>query len=221
MLSARHRSALGLVLAVSRCCALSPDVSRRVVVDCVVSQVPAALVAATGFMGAAEPALAASLSEPEFRGLDQQPNERVGKFTTLADGTKFAEIKEGAGDAAVDGSRVSLQWVLRRSNGYFVDSSSVDQGTPFVFTLGDGTAVKGVDAAVRGMKTGGIRRVLVPPSSAYVQGVANGKPGPLPVGYGPKRQVTRVMEIRADVPGEYFFFELEATRVRPPAAANR
>jgi len=89
------------------------------------------------------------------------------------------------------GSKVNMDWVLRKSNGYFVDSSEV-VGSPFIFTVGDGTAIKGVDEGVRGMKQGGIRRILMPPKLAYVEGLEDGKPGPLPAGFGPRQQMRRV-----------------------------
>ena len=40
-----------------------------------------------------------------------------------------------------------------------------------------------------GMKTGGVRRMNIPPELAFVEGVGEGKPGPMPAGYGPQRQV--------------------------------
>jgi hypothetical protein len=80
-----------------------------------------------------------------------------------------------------------IRKVLRKSNGYFVDSSQVaNDGVPFIFTVGDGTAIAGVDEGVQGMSTGGVRRLLIPPSLAYVDGLEDGKPGPLPVGFGPR-----------------------------------
>jgi FKBP-type peptidyl-prolyl cis-trans isomerase 2 len=107
-----------------------------------------------------------------------------------------------------------MNWVLRKSNGYFVDSSEV-QGVPFIFTVGDKkTVISGVNEGVRGMKSGGTRRLLIPPSLAYVDGLEDGKPGPLPLGFGPRQQMRRVQNIRKDVPGEYVFLEVQITRVR-------
>jgi FKBP-type peptidyl-prolyl cis-trans isomerase len=56
------------------------------------------------------------------------------------------------------------QWVLRRKNGYFVDSTEKHQGDPFIYRVGDTRKViKGFDEAVIGMKQGGVRRMLIPP----------------------------------------------------------
>ena len=75
-------------------------------------------------------------------------------------------------------------------------------------------AIAGLDEGIRGMRTGGTRRILIPPRLAYVEGVEDGKPGPIPVGFGPRQQMRRVMELRKDVPGEYIFFEVKVTRIR-------
>merc|ERR1712232_1112908 len=131
-------------------------------------------------------------------------------------GVIFADLRSGSSDQVTvqAGSRVNLQWVLRKSNGYFVDSSERNDGVPFIFTVGDGKAIAGVDEGIRGMKQGGVRRLLIPPSLAFVQGLEDGKPGPLPYGFGPRQQMRRVQEVRKDVPGEYIFLEVQVTRIR-------
>lgn len=136
-------------------------------------------------------------------------------YKKLEDGVIYADLRTGSsGEAATVGSRVNLQWVLRKSNGYFVDSSEVNNSVPFIFTIGDGNAIQGVDEGIRGMKVGGVRRLLIPPRLAYVEGLEDGKPGPLPVGFGPRQQMRRVQGVRKDVPGEYVFLEVQLTRMR-------
>jgi FKBP-type peptidyl-prolyl cis-trans isomerase len=136
-------------------------------------------------------------------------------YKKLASGVIYADLRTGSEGTAKDGSRVNLQWVLRKSNGYFVDSSERNNGgVPFIFTVGDGGAIAGVDEGIRGMAQGGVRRLLIPPSLAYVKGLEDGKPGPLPYGFGPRQQMRRVQDIRKDVPGEYIFLEVQVTRLR-------
>jgi len=140
------------------------------------------------------------------------PDSAYKKFSS---GVIYADLREGGGDMVIgEGSRVNMQWVLRKSNGYFVDSSEVQNGVPFIFTVGDKSAIAGVDEGVRGMRQGGTRRLLIPPSLAYAQGLEDGLPGPLPAGFGPRQQMRRVQGIRKDVPGEYIFLEFQVTRVR-------
>lgn len=136
-------------------------------------------------------------------------------YVKLPSGVIYADLRPGTGEEVLEGSRVNLQWVLRKSNGYFVDSSEVQNGVPFIFTVGDKkAAIEGLDEGIRGMRQGGTRRILIPPSLAYVQGLEDGLPGPLPAGYGPRQQMRRVQTLRKDVPGEYIFLEVLVTRVR-------
>ena len=136
-------------------------------------------------------------------------------YNKLESGVIYADISKGDGDEVTEGKKVNTQWVLRRSNGYFVDSSAVSDSVPFIFTVGDPNgAIKGLDEGIRGMKAGGTRRILIPPRLAYMQGVDDGKPGPIPAGFGPRQQMRRVMEVRKDVPGEYIFLEVKISKVR-------
>lgn len=167
------------------------------------------------------PAVAKDLKEEYRQGTaalaemdDQAPVPREA-YKKLDSGVIYADLRRGSGtEQAGPGSRVNLQWVLRKSNGYFVDSSERNDSVPFIFNVGDGTAIQGLDEAVRGMSVGGVRRILIPPSLAYVQGLEDGKPGPLPVGFGPRQQMRRVQEVRKDVPGEYVYLEVQLTRMR-------
>ena len=136
---------------------------------------------------AAETGYLSTESNPDgmSRGLNGDDNPTLPKFTTLPSGVRFIDIVQGKGEEAVDGRSVSLQWVLRRSNGYFVDASSEHNFDPFVYKVGDQkTAIKGFDEAVRGMRQGGKRRFTVPPELGYVQGTGDNKPGPMPPGFG-------------------------------------
>jgi len=140
-------------------------------------------------------------------------------YKKLPSGVIYADINldSSSDNSSVvkEGSKVNVQWVLRRSNGYFVDSSAVSDSVPFIFTVGDPVgAIHGLDEGIRGMKAGGSRRILIPPALAYVDGVDDGKPGPIPAGFGPRQQMRRVMEVRRNVPGEYIFLEVKLTKVR-------
>ena len=77
---------------------------------------------------------------------------------TIAPAPGLLVLAPGSGAGASSGSRVSLQWVLRRSNGYFVTSSfgqvasGPDAGIlklsgtsvndPFLFTVGSCVEIK-------------------------------------------------------------------------------
>ena len=134
----------------------------------------------------------------------------------LASGVSYEDLRPGMGDGVVEeGKRVNIQWVLKRSNGYLVDSSERNDGLPFIFTVGDPKgAIAGLDEGIRGMRVGGIRRIIIPPELAYVDGVEDGKPGPVPSGFGPKQRIRRVMILLKDIPGESLLLDVKATRVQ-------
>ena len=47
----------------------------------------------------------------------------VAAYKRIPGGGRYADLAEGKGTEIGEGSKVSLQWVLRRSNGYYVDGS--------------------------------------------------------------------------------------------------
>lgn len=71
---------------------------------------------------------------------------------TLPSGVEYYDAILGQGDDIVrEGSSVQFQWVLRRSNGYFVDSSNNYDKEPFIYKVGNTKKViKGLDEAIRG-----------------------------------------------------------------------
>lgn len=76
------------------------------------------------------------------------------------------DIAPGEGDTAVDGARVVVQYVGWLSDGTKFDSS-YDRGTPFGFTIGQGEVIRGWELGIKGMRVGGRRELIVPPSLAY------------------------------------------------------
>jgi FKBP-type peptidyl-prolyl cis-trans isomerase 2 len=79
------------------------------------------------------------------------------------------------------------------------DTTSYSTTTKMVCQLfvrfGDGTAIAGIDEGVRGMSVGDVRRRLIPPSVAYVQGLEDGTPV-----FRRRKQRRRVQEVQKDVP---------------------
>ncbi|KAL7528916.1 hypothetical protein ACHAXR_002700 [Thalassiosira sp. AJA248-18] len=133
----------------------------------------------------------------------------------LPSGVTYEDLRPGTGDVVSEGKRVNIQWVLKRSNGYYVDSSERNDGIPFIFTVGDPKgAIEGLNEGILGIRVGGIRRIIIPPELSYVEGVEDGKPGPVPEGFGPKQRMRRVMTLLKDVPGESILLDVKATRVQ-------
>ncbi len=78
----------------------------------------------------------------------------------------------GTGAEAVAGKKVTVNYVGTLANGAKFDSS-YDRNQPFSFNLGAGEVIKGWDQGVAGMKVGGKRKLVIPPSLGYGS-MANG-----------------------------------------------
>ena len=86
-----------------------------------------------------------------------------------------------------------------------------DAQDPFIFAAGSGAAVPGLDEGVRGMRKGGVRRIVVPTRISYSTPLKS-SPGPVPEDFGAKRQLER--ELAKQDPENFFVFEVEAVNVR-------
>jgi FKBP-type peptidyl-prolyl cis-trans isomerase len=91
------------------------------------------------------------------------------------------DLRLGAGEAAVTGNVLTVTYT-----GWLYDASQISQKgatvdsslgrDPFTFTLGAGSVIEGWDLGLVGMKPGGLRRLVIPPSLAYGQS----RVGPIP-----------------------------------------
>jgi FKBP-type peptidyl-prolyl cis-trans isomerase FkpA len=103
--------------------------------------------------------------------------------TAPSNNASFAitDLREGTGATAGSGSVLVVHYT-----GWFYDASQANQkgpqfdssigGTPFAFTLGAGQVISGWDAGLVGMKAGGLRRLIIPPSLGY----GSVRNGPIP-----------------------------------------
>lgn len=185
----------------------SVAVSRRHALQSILLAMPAA--GAMLLCGKTERANAArSLEYPELRGLDDTVGSVSPAPFRAQDGIKMQDINEGTGASVEDGRVVSVKYVLRRSNGYFVDASyGFDRFDTYSFRAGSGTVVEGFERGVRGMREGGRRRFVVPPSLGYGDKPTANSPGPIPPGFGPRRAL-------ASHSREPLIFEVLVVKVR-------
>jgi peptidylprolyl isomerase len=77
------------------------------------------------------------------------------------------DLEEGSGATAKAGNAVTVNYVgVNYKTGKEFDASW-DRGEPFTFTLGAGEVIPGWDQGVEGMKVGGRRELIIPPSLGY------------------------------------------------------
>jgi peptidylprolyl isomerase len=93
------------------------------------------------------------------------PPPLAGDTITTASGLKYIEATVGAGAAAHAGQLVAVHYSLWLTDNTLIDTSR--DGSPFSFTLGKNEVIKGWDEGITGMRVGGRRRLIVPPSLGY------------------------------------------------------
>lgn len=77
------------------------------------------------------------------------------------------DLEPGSGEEAESGDQVTVQYVgVNYKSGKEFDASW-DRGEPFTFTLGAGEVIPGWDQGVEGMRVGGRRELIIPPSLGY------------------------------------------------------
>jgi len=91
------------------------------------------------------------------------------------------DLRVGTGEEAVTGRTLTVQytgWLFDPSNpdlkGLQFDTSTGRE--VFVFTLGAGEVISGWDQGLVGMRVGGLRKLVIPPSLAY----GESRNGPIP-----------------------------------------
>ena len=108
------------------------------------------------------------------------------------------DVKVGVGDPVASGNTVTVDytgWLYDPSKSDFkglVFDTSIGKD-PFTFTIGSGQVIAGWEQGVPGMKVGGLRRLIIPPSLAY--GAV--RSGPIP-------------------PNATLLFEIQLLSVAPP-----
>jgi len=81
------------------------------------------------------------------------------------------EVAVGTGVVAEAGDVLTVHYVGTLTDGRVFDSSR-DRNTPFDFTLGMDSVIRGWDEGLVGMRVGGKRMLVIPPSYGYgAQGV--------------------------------------------------
>lgn len=85
---------------------------------------------------------------------------------TMQKDLKIEDIKVGSGSAVKSGDTVIINYVGTLEDGTKFDSS-YDRGEPFETQIGVGRVIEGWDKGVVGMKVGGKRKLIIPPSLGY------------------------------------------------------
>lgn len=87
------------------------------------------------------------------------------KGTILPGGVISTDLRPGNGPVAKPGKNVHVYYTGRLANNHVFDKCL--SGKAFSFRLGKHEVIKGWETGIQGMKVGGKRRLVIPPSEAY------------------------------------------------------
>jgi peptidylprolyl isomerase len=87
-------------------------------------------------------------------------------LTTTASGLKYRDVTVGTGATLANGTTVSVRYAGCLTNGFRFDSNEPPKNV-ISFKIGSGVVIKGWDEGLVGMKVGGRRQLVIPPSLGY------------------------------------------------------
>ena len=85
----------------------------------------------------------------------------------MENGLLIEDLVIGDGSEAKDYNKVVVNYTGKLEDGSVFDSSLNPGRSPFTFTLGAGSVIKGWDQGLKDMKVGGKRKLIIPPELAY------------------------------------------------------
>uniref|UniRef100_A0A0F7CZ30 peptidylprolyl isomerase n=1 Tax=Melianthus villosus TaxID=377280 RepID=A0A0F7CZ30_9ROSI len=98
-------------------------------------------------------------------------------MVTTESGLQYKDIKVGVGPSPPIGFQVAANYIAMVPSGQIFDSS-LEKGQVYIFRVGSGQVVKGLDEGILSMKVGGKRRIYIPGPLAFPKGLtsAPGRP---------------------------------------------
>ena len=90
-----------------------------------------------------------------------------GSVKKMENGLLIEDLVVGDGLGAKDYNKIVVNYTGKLEDGSVFDSSLNPGRSPFTFTLGAGSVIKGWDQGLKDMKVGGKRKLIIPPELAY------------------------------------------------------
>ncbi|ESQ55387.1 hypothetical protein EUTSA_v10026156mg [Eutrema salsugineum] len=147
-------------ISASRSCASSSSSPSSSSVAASRRSISLSIIAATSFFISS-----GCFSSPALAEFSEIPN---------SGGVKGLDLRVGDGEVPIEGDEIAIHYYgrLAAKQGWRFDSTydhkdSNGESVPFTFILGSSKVIPGIETAVRSMKVGGIRRVIIPPSQGY------------------------------------------------------
>lgn len=104
-------------------------------------------------------------------------NVSIATMTKTASGLYYKDLVTGTGTTASAGYTARVTYTGWLVNGVQFDTSEGKTPAYFEFLLNAGKVIKGWDEGVQGMKVGGKRQLVIPPSLGYGESGSGAIPG--------------------------------------------
>jgi FKBP-type peptidyl-prolyl cis-trans isomerase len=109
-------------------------------------------------------------NETGLRDIDFAPalNIEWSRMSHTPEGVFYEDLREGSGRSAVAGATVTVEYKAWLPDGTLFEERPNEEGFgASSFVLGVSPPVPGLGAGLEGMRTGGVRRIVVPPEHGY------------------------------------------------------
>eukprot|EP00270_Netrium_digitus_P000908 TRINITY_DN11040_c0_g1_i1.p1 TRINITY_DN11040_c0_g1~~TRINITY_DN11040_c0_g1_i1.p1 ORF type:complete len:251 (+),score=63.27 TRINITY_DN11040_c0_g1_i1:139-891(+) len=156
-------------------------VSRRAALAALVSAAAAAAASDSRFspVARAAPGGLPTVNEDEIKICGALCEDEIANLPiiTTSSGLQFRDIAVGSGPSPPVGFQVSANCVAMLPTGRVFDSS-IEKKMPYIFRIGAGQVIAGLDEGIQTMKVGGVRRLYIPGDLAFPKGLsaAAGRP---------------------------------------------
>lgn len=121
-----------------------------------------AIAGAGACAAAPDPAPPVPIAQQQFA---PETEVQLARMTRHARGFYWRDVAVGDGRQGAPGLKVQVAYVVRLPDGREVDRAEREQ--PVTFTLGQRQGIVALELALRDMKEGGVRQLVVPPELAY------------------------------------------------------
>src|SRR3989338_8982341 len=131
------------------------SMNTKVIAGCIV--VIVIIIGAIYWMSSNAPASPATSAQPaQAANASSSPGQVQGQ-----------DVSVGTGAEATPGSEVSVLYVGKLQDGTVFDSSAAHNNEPMTFVLGTDQLMPGFQIGINGMKVGGERLLVIPPTLGY------------------------------------------------------